>query len=29
MEFEADEEGFIPIRARGKLASDIKLYNET
>ena len=29
MEFEADEEGFIPIRTRGKLASDIKLYNET
>ena len=29
MECEADEEGFIPIRTRGKLASDIKLYNET
>jgi hypothetical protein len=28
-EFEADEEGFIPIRARGRMASDIKLYNET
>jgi len=28
-EFEADEEGFIPIRTRGRMASDIKLYNET
>ena len=29
IEFEADEDGFIPIRTRGNMASDIKLYNET
>ena len=29
VEFEADEDGFIPIRTRGNMASDIKLYNET
>ena len=29
VEFEADKDGFIPIRTRGNMASDIKLYNET